>query len=255
MEVSIVTNKLRELKIAIILPTYNNYKTIVEVLDSLLEYTNDIIVVNDGATDSTPQLLENYKDKVHIISYLPNRGKGFALQTGFKKALELGFTYAITIDSDGQHFASDLGLFVEEIEAHPHSLIVGSRLLKQENMPGGNTFANKFSNFWYRVQTGINLPDTQSGYRLYPIQKMGKMPMLTKRYEAELEMLVFSAWRGIDMRAIKIKVYYAPVGERVSHFRPIKDFTRIGFLNAFLVFLAVVYGYPSMGLRKLFHKK
>ncbi|HOS84485.1 MAG TPA: glycosyltransferase family 2 protein [Bacteroidales bacterium] len=247
-------SRIKELGIVVLVPTYNNYKTVTQVIDSLLVYTPDIIVINDGATDSTPQLLQAYSDKVTVLSYYPNKGKGNALITGFKKAMEMGFSYAITIDSDGQHFADDLELFVEEIEKYPHALIVGSRLLKQENMPGGNTFANKFSNFWFRVQTGIAMPDTQSGYRLYPLKKMGSMKLWTKRYEAELEMLVFSAWRGIRLRAIKIKVFYASKEERVSHFRPYHDFIRIGLLNSVLVFLAVVYGYPSMAIRRLFKK-
>lgn len=254
MSINQLYSRIKELGIVVIVPTYNNYKTVTQVIDSLLQYTTDIIVVNDGATDSTPQLLEAYSQKVTLISYYPNKGKGNALVQGFKKAVEMGFTYAITIDSDGQHFADDLELFVNEIEAYPHSLIIGSRLLKQENMPGGNTFANKISNFWFRVQTGITMPDTQSGYRLYPLKKMGTMKLWTKRYEAELEMLVFSAWRGIELRAIKIKVFYASKEERVSHFRPYHDFIRIGLLNSVLVFLAVVYGYPSIFLRKMFQK-
>lgn len=249
-----IAERLSDLRIAVIVPTYNNYKTITRVVDSLLEYTSDIIVVNDGSTDSTSELLKRYIDKIKIIQYSPNQGKGYALVTGFKKAMELGFRYALTIDSDGQHYASDMVNFVTEIEQYPDSFIVGSRLLQQENMSGGSTFANKFSNFWYRLQTGINLPDTQSGYRLYPLAKMGNMKIRTSRYEAELEMLVFSAWRGIDMRPIKISVYYAPKEEKVSHFRPFQDFFRISVLNSVLVLLAIVYGYPRTFIRKLLKK-
>lgn len=249
-----IAERLSDLRIAVIVPTYNNYKTINQVVDSLLKYTSDIIVVNDGSTDSTSELLKEYTNKIRIIQYSPNRGKGYALVTGFKKAMELGFRYALTIDSDGQHYASDMVNFVTEIEQYPDSFIVGSRLLQQENMSGGSTFANRFSNFWYRLQTGINLPDTQSGYRLYPLAKMGNMKIWTSRYEAELEMLVFSAWRGIDMRPIKISVYYAPKEEKVSHFRPFQDFFRISVLNSVLVLLAIVYGYPRTFIRKLLKK-
>jgi glycosyltransferase involved in cell wall biosynthesis len=244
--------KLTNYKVAVIIPTYNNIKTVASVIDAVLEYASDVIVVNDGSTDKTLEVLDNYRTKVHVESYPVNRGKGYALTRGFKVAMQKGFSYAITIDSDGQHFASDLPLFAGELDQHPHALMVGSRGMKHDNMAGGSTFANKFSNFWFRLQTATNLPDTQSGFRLYPLHKMGKMKVFTNRYEAELELLVFSAWRGIKMVAVPISVYYAPPEEKVSHFRPFHDFFRISVLNTVLVFMAVCYGYPSMGLRKLF---
>ena len=246
--------RLKESGIVMIVPTYNNDGTIIAVLDALLAYTNDIIIVNDGSTDQTAMLLEKYQSQVTIIQYTLNKGKGNALRLGFQKAMALGFRYALTIDSDGQHYAKDMILFLKDIEQHPNSLIVGSRILKQKNMPEGNTFANKFSNFWFHLQTGISLPDTQSGYRLYPLHLMGTMPLWTNRYEAELELLVFSAWRGIALRALPISVYYAPPEEKVSHFRPFQDFGRISLLNTLLVVLAVLYGYPSLLLRKIFLK-
>lgn len=133
---------------------------------------------------------------------------------------------------------------------NPDALLMGSRGLKQDNMPQKNTFANKFSNFWFTVQTGRRLPDTQTGYRLYPLRKMGDMRLITTRYEGELELLVRSAWRNIEIRPIPIRVYYPPAEERVTHFRPLQDFTRISILNTFFCFAAILYGYPSMLIRK-----
>ena len=75
-------------------------------------------------------------------------------------------------------------------------------------MPGKNTFANKFSNFWFRVETGMRLDDTQSGFRLYPVRRMKGMRFLTRRYEFEVEVLVRAAWRGIAVRNIPVNVFY-----------------------------------------------
>lgn len=97
-------------------------------------------------------------------------------------------------------------------------MIIGNRFLKQENMPEGNTFANKFSNFWFALQTGIYLPDTQSGFRAYPLNMIASMHLFTSRYEAELEYLVRLAWQNVKFVNIPIQVYYAPAGERVTHF-------------------------------------
>ncbi len=239
-------------RVAVIIPTYNNHKTVAAVIESVLEYASHVIVVNDGSTDQTLQILDNFRQSVHVESYPVNQGKGYALTRGFKIAMQKGFKYALTIDSDGQHFASDFVLFANELDKNPDALMVGSRGMKHDHMAGGSTFANKFSNFWFQLQTATPLPDTQSGFRLYPLHKMGRMKVFTNRYEAELELLVFSAWRGIKMIAVPISVYYAPPGEKVSHFRPFHDFFRISVLNSILVFLAIFYGYPSMGLRKLF---
>ena len=119
-------------------------------------------------------------------------------------------------------------------------------------MPRQNTFANRISNFWFRLQTGIALPDTQSGFRLYNLSSLRLLGLITSRYEAELELLVRSAWRNIPIIPIPINVYYPPQEERVSFFRPGKDFTRISILNTFFCFAAILYGYPSMLLRKIF---
>ncbi|MBO7459403.1 MAG: glycosyltransferase family 2 protein, partial [Bacteroidales bacterium] len=153
-------------------------------------------------------------------------------------------------DSDGQHFPEDIPLFIKGLGQHQNALIVGSRNLNQENMPEKNTFANKFSNFWFKVQTGVNLPDTQTGYRLYPLKNLPNLRFLTSRYEAELELLVGAAWRGTDLTPIKIDVFYPKAEERVTHFRPFWDFFRISVLNTFLCILAIVYGLPSRFIRR-----
>jgi 1-acyl-sn-glycerol-3-phosphate acyltransferase len=129
-------------------------------------------------------------------------------------------------------------------QEHPEALIIGNRNIEHENMPKQNTFANKFSNFWFTVQTGIRLPDTQTGMRIYPVRHLHGLRLLTSRYESELELLVYAAWANEQIIPVPIRVYYPPEGERVSHFRPIIDFARISVLNTVLCVLAVAYGLP-----------
>lgn len=236
----------------LIIPTYNNAGTVAHVVADVLAYGLPVLVVNDGSTDATEACLAPFADAITLLSYMPNKGKGYALEQGFKRARAMGFDYALTLDSDGQHFATDIPLFLEALQAHPgNTLVIGSRLLTQENMPRKNTFANRFSNFWYAVQTAHRLPDTQTGYRLYPLYKMKRMHCLTARYEAELELLVRLTWRGTRPVPIPIQVYYAPEGERVTHFRKGRDFLRISLLNTVLCIVAILYGYPAMGLNKI----
>ena len=231
----------------VIVPTYNNQKTLKKVLDSILDFTSNVIIVNDGSTDQTSEILKQYSQLTQI-HHPKNLGKGRALRNGFRKAIELDFEYAITIDSDGQHFAADIPGFIEEIQKEPNSLLIGSRNMTQENVPKKSSFGNKFSNFWFKFETGIALEDTQSGFRLYPLKLIPKR-FYTNKFEFEIEVIVRSAWKGIVVKNIPIQVLYDPA-ERVSHFRPFRDFTRISILNTVLVTNALIYIKPRDFFRK-----
>lgn len=231
----------------VIVPTYNNQKTLKKVLDSILDFTTNVIIVNDGSTDSTSEILKSYSQLTQI-HHPKNLGKGRALRNGFRKALELDFEYAITIDSDGQHFAADIPVFLEAIQDEPNSLLIGSRNMTQENVPKKSSFGNKFSNFWFKFETGIKLDDTQSGFRLYPLRLLPKR-FYTNKFEFEIEVIVRAAWKGITVKNIPIQVLYDPA-ERVSHFRPFQDFTRISILNTVLVTNALLYIKPRDFFRR-----
>lgn len=252
MEAAECQRRLRQLGCIAILPTYNNAATLARVIDDALKFCTDVMVVNDGSIDATHEILAS-RDDIIAVEYEQNRGKGHALKTGIRRAAQLNFRYAITMDSDGQHFADDMPKFVEEIEQHPDSLIIGARNLQADGMPGKNTFANKFSNFWFKVETLTTLADTQSGYRLYPLTKMRGMRFFTPRYEFEVEVIVRCAWRGIRVANVPIKVIYPE--DRVSHFRPLKDFTRISILNTVLVTCALLYFYPKCFIQWLSRPK
>jgi glycosyltransferase involved in cell wall biosynthesis len=238
-----------ELQAVVIIPTFNNAKTLKGVLGDILSYSLPVIVVNDGSTDETAEILTGFPD-IRVIDYERNRGKGFALNKGLKAATDAGYRYAVTLDSDGQHFACDIPAFLKAAEEYPDSLLIGARNLSSENMPGKNTFANKFSNFWFTLETGIRLSDTQSGFRLYPLHKLKGLRFFTTKYEFELEVIVQAAWRNIQVVNIPIKVYYPPEGERVSHFRPLRDFTRISLLNTVLVLVALLWYWPWKFINK-----
>lgn len=236
---------LQDRGICVIIPTYNNAGTVVDVVSRAMCQCKDVIVVCDGCTDGTVSLLENLRTKPTIIDLKDNRGKGTALITGFRYALEKGFSYAITIDGDGQHFPEDIPLLAEANMQYPGALIVGQRKdLENADRSQGSKFANSFSNFWFMVQTGKYIKDTQTGYRLYPLRKLHWLPVLPSRYETELALMVIASWYGVRIVSVPVNVYYPPREERVSHFRPGKDFLRIFVMNMILCALALVYGWP-----------
>ena len=246
--------KFKQLQVCVIIPTYNNQGTLAAIITDVLGYTNQVIVVNDGSTDDTQAIIQSFP-QIQSVSYTGNVGKGWALRKAFEFAAEQGYGYAITIDSDGQHFASDLPAFIEKLELEPHSLIIGSRNMEQSSVPGKSSFGHKFSNFWFWVETGIKCPDTQSGYRLYPIHLLKNIKFITRKYEFEIEVIVRAAWRGINIAWVPVTVYYAPKETRISHFRPFQDFSRISVLNTILVIITFAYIKPRDFFRTLFDKR
>jgi len=237
-------NVFKKKKCCVIIPTFNNASVLPDVIEDVLQYTDNIVVVNDGSTDDTLNIIKEFSG-IDYLTYEQNEGKGFALRAGFKLAENLGYDYAITMDSDGQHLACDLPTFLNKLAENDNAIIIGARNMTGQKQKHGSSFANKFSNFWFRAETGIKHPDTQSGYRLYPLKAVNKLKYFSSKYEFEIEVIVRNAWRGIDIKSIPINVYYPPEEERISHFRPFKDFFRISILNTILVIAAFFYGLPA----------
>jgi glycosyltransferase involved in cell wall biosynthesis len=242
--------KFKTLGCCVIVPTYNNGKTLESVILGVLRYTDQVLVINDGSTDSTREILSKFP-RLFIIHFARNKGKGYAIRRGFREAIKLGYSYGITIDTDGQHSPDDFPKFIEKIESEPESLVIGARDLEQAGIPGGTTFGNRFSNFWTWVETGYQLRDTQSGYRLYPLKIIETTRFYTKRFEFEIEALIRLAWKGIHITSVPVSVIYPPKNERVSHFRPFIDFARISLLNTGLVILALLFFRWWMVIRKM----
>ena len=239
-------NESRNIRICVLVPTFNNQGSLQRVMQEILQAGWPLWVIDDGSTDGTGQLLQSWQSKVHVISYQPNRGKAYALEQGFKAALEAGYTHAITMDADGQHLVEDLPALAAFAAEHPDTVVVGARMKEdKQGQKAGSAFANRFSNFWFHVQTAIPLQDTQCGLRIYPLHAVQGIRVLGRRYEGELELLVRLAWRGWNEQSLPVHVYYPPQAERVSHFRPVTDFARISVLNTLLTLLALLYGLPA----------
>lgn len=247
--------QLNVIHACVIVPTFNNDKTLERVLTGVLTFSNgnDVIVVNDGSTDNTDAVLEKFRDRIILLKNEKNQGKGFSLRKGFAEAISRGFKNAITIDSDGQHYPDDISVMIENAQLHPGALLMGSRNMNQENVPGKSSLGNKFSNFWFWIETGQKLPDTQTGFRLYPLDELKHISLFTRKFETEIEVIVRLAWRDVKIIAVPVKVLYDP-DERVSHFRPFRDFTRISILNTCLVFLTLIYFLPKRIIQYLWRK-
>ncbi|MCM1040962.1 MAG: glycosyltransferase family 2 protein [Bacteroides sp.] len=235
-------------RVGVVIPVFNHAARVGAVINGVIPYGLDVFVVDDGSVDDVRSVLAGYGNRIVVCSYPENRGKGYALRQGFMLAQKAGCDHVLTIDADGQHRPEDIPLLLREMQHFPEALILGSRSFTHKNMPSRNTFANCFSNFWFWVQTGKKIPDTQTGFRIYPLWPMNGMKFFTSRYETELEMLVRLAWKGVGIVPVEVQVHYFSKRERVSHFRPFLDFLRISLLNTVFTLMAFFYAYPNRWL-------
>ena len=224
--------------ILVVVPVYNHAATLREVVEGVLRHHDRVLVVDDGSTDGGAETLEGLP--VELLQHPRNLGKGAALLSAADWGLQRGMTHMVSIDADGQHDADDLPRFFAAITEYPQALSVGHRDFKQQSIPGSSRFGRQFSNFWLRLQTGSRLKDSQSGFRAYPLLIFQHLNFWTRRYNFEIEVLVRSAWAGLQLRDVDISVYYPPGDERISHFRGFMDNWRLTLLNTHLTLRSIV---------------
>jgi hypothetical protein len=161
-----------------------------------------------------------------VFAHGENLGKGAALVSGLRYLQERGFTYAISLDGDGQHFAAEIPNLLAESRAHPDALVIGARRIESE-VATINRFGNEFANVWVRIATGRDLGDTQCGQRVYPIGSTLALDPVGQRFDFETEILIRAVRAGMDVRSVPVRVYYPPPELRHSHYDKVWDTTRI----------------------------
>ena len=224
--------------IFVAVPVYNHAATLRQVIEGILEQHDRVLVIDDGSRDGVAEAIEGLP--IDLLQHQRNLGKGAALRSAAAWGLKQGMSHMITIDADGQHDPNDLPRFFKAIAQNPQALIVGHRNFDQASIPGSSRFGRQFSNFWLRLQTGCKLKDTQSGFRAYPLMIFEHLGFWTRRYNFEIEVLVRSAWAGLELRDVDIAVYYPPGAERISHFRGFMDNWRLTLLNTHFTFRSIV---------------
>ncbi|SFV68530.1 FIG143263: Glycosyl transferase [hydrothermal vent metagenome] len=203
-------------KTLVIVPTYNNPKTIKAVVKDLQDHNYKIIVVDDGSEKSIEDMFEKNEIKnVHFLRHETNTGKGSAIISGVKKAKELGYTHAGSIDGDGQHLAQEMVKLTSIYEEN--TILIGARNLDMTNVPFVSKFGRWFSNFWAKWDTGYEINDSLSGYRIYPVSILD-LEIKTSRFDWEMEVLVRHADSGKVIKEALIECYYPNPEDRVSHF-------------------------------------
>lgn len=247
---------MADLRPCILIPTYENPRTLEGVVRDALTRCPDVIVVDDGSGVETSEILARIEG-ITVLRHEVNQGKGAALRTGLAEAQRRGFTHALSMDSDGQHLGSEVPRLLEAARAEPGALILGSRDLQAAGAGPGSKFGRVNSNFWVWVATGERLPDTQTGMRVYPVAEVCALQLECTGYDLEVEVLVKAAWSGIPLRSVPVEVRYFQGDERVSHLHPVWDFVRIGRLDARFVAMRICLPAPYLALRasRRFHQQ
>lgn len=232
----------RHRRVAAVIPAYNEVRTLRTVVSGVLAEIELVVVVDDGSTDGTADVLRDLP--VHLIIHEKNLGKSRSLADGFRAALASGAEVVVTLDGDGQHRPQDIPVLLAESEQHPASLVIGSRLHEKANIPSARYCANRFANFWISWAAGYQISDSQSGFRIYPAAVLEKfLPLIEKRpgFVLESEILIVTGWCNIHGRPVPIPAIY-PVTNRHSHFRPVRDITLITLMVARYLLMRVLHG-------------
>ena len=214
-----MANVLMKTKYCVLIPAYEEEKTIGEVVKSALKYCPQVIVVDDGSKDSTAQVADQSGAIIH--RHATNRGKGAALQTGFAVARAREFDAVITMDADGQHKAEEIPRFMEAYERTRIPVLVGNRMADPAGMPLVRRLTNRFMSYLLSRVMKQYIPDTQCGFRLYASDLTPFVPTESEGFAAESEILLYVARRGIRMDSVRVSAVYS--GMEKSKIRPIKD--------------------------------
>ncbi len=226
---------------AAVIPAHNEVHTIRPLAEAALAHVDLVIVVDDGSSDGTGDAVADLD--IRLIRHDAAGGKAAALATGFRAALDADAGLVATLDGDGQHEPADLERLLRAARRHPDHLVVGARLRQRHRQPGIRRFANRFADFWISWAGGQRLPDSQSGYRVYPRRLLEQVRPSTARrhgFVFETAMLIDGARAGFPAVAVEIDSIYRD-DARPSYFRPGRDVWEIFWFVFCRIVLAGLY--------------
>jgi glycosyltransferase involved in cell wall biosynthesis len=212
-------------RIAVVIPALNEERAIRGVVESVLAICPNVIVIDDGSTDATCERIADLP--VTLIRHATSLGKGQGLRDGFRKARELGFDAVVAMDGDGQHLAADIPRMLAAARRHPEHIVIGARIRNRENQPVARRRANAFADWGISWGCGIPVADTQSGQRYYPLAALELADLSADDFVFEAALLIAAARdKNVGVVSVPIESRYQH-DFRTSHFRPIRDVTRI----------------------------
>jgi len=220
--------------IAVLIPALDCAATIGAVVAGARQHVEHVLVVSDGSTDATAALAS--RAGAEVVRHEATQGKGAALQTGMQVLAQRGFARVLTMDGDGQHLSDQIPVMLAAAAADPEALILGVRQVDTSLVTPMRGFGNRFANRWVEIACGQVLPDTQSGFRIYPLAATLALHTRAQHFAFETEVLIRAARAGMTIRSVPVRSYQPPPQERISHFNPVVDTIRIIFVVLGLIF-------------------
>jgi glycosyltransferase involved in cell wall biosynthesis len=220
--------------VAVLIPALNCEATIGEVVRGTRRFVHCVIVVSDGSTDATEDRARDAG--AEVLRHETVLGKGAALLTGMRALLGRGIDRVLTMDGDGQHLADEIPALLRASDREPAAVLIGARQIGPQMSTSARLFGNRFANRWVEIACGQALPDTQSGFRVYPLRETLALNAKARHFGFETEVLIRAVRAGLVIRSVPVRVFYPPPDERRSHYRPFVDTVRIIFIVLGLIF-------------------
>ena len=205
------------MKIAIIIPAYNEEKNIEELLKRFKDFPRkSIIVVDDGSSDRTSSIVERYG--ATLLKHKKNLGKGMAHRTAFEYVLKNCFEGVVTMDADGQHTPEEIERFIKAKDSA--DILIGTRRMALANMPLERYLTNKVSSLVVSLIASQRVFDSQSGFRYISSEVLRNIPLKTRRFDTESEILIKAGRMGFKIGYVPISTIYR---EEKSYINPLLD--------------------------------
>jgi len=206
---------------AAVIPCLNEAREITRVVKAVRQFVPMVFVIDDGSQDDTGVIAR--KAGAEVIRNTVPRGKGAALQIGWRQALERGFNWALTMDGDGQHSANDIPKLLEIAERTSAKLVVGNRMTNPKGMPMVRRWVNGWMSARISALAGISIPDSQCGFRLMNLPAWNQLSVEASHFEIESDVLMAFARAGCKIEFAPIEVIYK---SEQSKIHPVKDTVR-----------------------------
>ena len=221
-------------KLCVLIPSFNEGKTIGAIVKSLKVRNIVTYVVDDGSTDDTANIAA--EEGAIVVKHKVNKGKGASLREGFKHILKKEYDAVIVMDADGQHMVEDIDSFLKRDGETGADMIIGNRMSDISGMPMVRVHTNRFMSWLVSLIAKQRIPDSQSGYRLFKSNLLTKIlpELVSSNYEIESEMIIRASRAGFRIDAAPIKTVYQDEKSRIN---PVTDTLRF---ILFLVRISIV---------------
>lgn len=234
---------MSEVRFCGLVPTYDNPRTVREVVTALREHVGRVVVVDDGSANEGREVVDALarESVAEVVRHTVNRGKGAAVKSGLRWASERGFSHVVQIDADAQHDVADVPKFVAVARERPEALVTGQPVF-DETVPAARLHARKISKFWVDVEVGRGvIADPLCGFRVYPVEATLALKIHGDAMDFDPEVAVRLAWSGVPVINLPTRVRYISSEEGgVSHFRLGRDNALISAMHSRLCIEAMI---------------